>query len=219
MGNVICGAALREGMEVENYALCNAAMAAMAYDPSPALRNKQNSTEPLSSIWLPSVPERSPDTHPSATVRDNFGLENKFYEGLNLPVMFSFGLPNDSALSTWVANNLTFKPDGEHSYVYQETPIAPNISYNLLWAPPNANPREVNSRAEAFAYVTKSLTRAAGADLRTGGAINDFQDMDNWGAGANHSGFNSTHSAQWRWMNQSTHLFWENLFVELNLGE
>jgi hypothetical protein len=43
--------------------------------------------------------------------------------------------------------------------------------------------------------------------------------MSGWGTGANHSGFGETHSAQWRWNNQSTHLFWEKLFEELELEE
>jgi hypothetical protein len=38
MGNVISGAALRSGMLIDRYAMCNAAMAAMAYDPDPILR-------------------------------------------------------------------------------------------------------------------------------------------------------------------------------------
>jgi hypothetical protein len=42
--------------------------------------------------------------------------------------------------------------------------------------------------------------------------------MNNWGAGANHSGFNEEHSAQWKWSNQSTHLFWESLATELDIN-
>jgi len=43
--------------------------------------------------------------------------------------------------------------------------------------------------------------------------------MDDWGVGANHSGFGTTHSAEWRWNNQSTNHFWERLCEELELLE
>ena len=67
-------------------------------------------------------------------------------------------------------------------------------------------------------YVTKSLTRTAGADLRTKGTITDgFQDMSDWGDGANHAGFGTEHSAEWKWNNQSTHLFWQMLSEKLKL--
>jgi hypothetical protein len=62
-------------------------------------------------------------------------------------------------------------------------------------------------------YVTKSRTRAAGADLRTSGVIaaGNTIDMGNF--------FNKTHSAQWRWSNHSTQLFWEELSSKLELTE
>ena len=80
--------------------------------------------------------------------------------------------------------------------------------------------RAVTALPEAMGYVTKSRTRAAGADLRTSGSINGgFQDMSDWGPNASHSGFGETHSAQWRWSNQSTCLFWKKLFEVLELKE
>jgi hypothetical protein len=218
MGNVICGAALRKGMEVENYALCNAAMAAMAYDSDPLLKNDPDSGQPWSRIWSDLGPKKTPDTDPQANIRDTFGFNNKFNENSALPQMFSFVLPEDSALDLWVLNNQVSKPDsGGHSYYYQETPIAPNISYKLFQAAPNANPREVTQQPEGFGYVTKSLTRTAGAELRTGDAIGGSHDMSSWGVGANHAGFGDEHSAQWKWNNQSTCLFWEMLSEELQL--
>jgi hypothetical protein len=62
-------------------------------------------------------------------------------------------------------------------------------------------------------YVTKSRTRAAGADLRTNGKIapGNKIDMKDW--------FNDTHSAQWRWSNHSTELFWKELSIRLILKE
>lgn len=218
MGNVIAGSALRSGMVIDSYALCNAAMAAMAYDPNPIL--KKNFAAPnndLSNIFLRLTPHTTPDTDPDPAIRDSFGLEDKFTVG-SVRIKFNFGLPQDSALGSWTANNLYFKPDHEGSYYYQEVPQPPNISYKLFQAPPNGiNPREVTNLPEAMGYVTKFLTRAVGADLRTQGSIQGFQDMSGWGPSASHSGFGDTHSAQWRWNNQSTCLFWKMLVDKLEL--
>jgi len=66
-------------------------------------------------------------------------------------------------------------------------------------------------------FPAPKCARAAGANLATTGAISGFQDMNQWGENADHGGFDSTHSAQWRWNNQSTHLFWKKLTQELEL--
>jgi hypothetical protein len=220
MGNVIAGVALRNGMKVKNYALCNAAMAAMTYDPNSALKNDPNTGNELSDIFFGLEPHKTPDTDPDPSIRELYGLQDQFYDTNipNKPTMFNFGLPDDSALGSWTANNLHFKPDGDgHSYYYQEIPQPPNLSYKLFQVPPNANPREVASQPEAMGFVTKAITRTAGADLRTRGSIGASQNMNDWGPGAAHAGFGATHSAVWRWNNQSTHLFWEKLVEVLQL--
>ena len=220
MGNVIVGAALRAGMSVQRYGLCNAAMASMAYDSSPGLKIDALTGQPWDKIWGSLGSQKTPDTDPYLTIRNTYGLNNKFNEGSNLPVMINFYLREDDALKSWIDNNRFFKPDDRgHSYYYQETPIPPNISYKLFQAPVVGNPREVTTPAEAFGYVTKALTRATGSDPRTGGSIGSSVNMDDWGVGANHSGFGVTHSAQWRWSNQSTSLFWKKLSEDLELTE
>ena len=76
----------------------------------------------------------------------------------------------------------------------------------------------VTGLPEAMGYVTKSLTRTAGAELRTKGIITDFQDMRDWSkVGKNHGGFNSEHNAEWKWNYQSTNLFWKRLVDTLEL--
>jgi hypothetical protein len=66
--------------------------------------------------------------------------------------------------------------------------------------------------------VTKSLTRTAGADLRTKSIITQYQNMNDWtNVGENHGGFDSEHSAEWEWNYQSTNLFWKRLVTALSL--
>jgi len=204
MGNVISGAALRSGMSIQRYAMCNAAVSAMSYDPDPVLRNVDN-------IFIPgTIPELrdTPDTDPDPAIRTSYGLENKFNLPGN-PTVFNFGLPDDTALGSWSANNLFFKPNPQ--YLYTENSILQPFPL-VYQATPISSFRSVTVVPEAMGYVTKSRTRAAGADLRTSGAITGgFTDMENW--------FGDTHSAQWRWSNHSTRLFWDELFRKLELKE
>jgi hypothetical protein len=214
MGNVISGAALRSGMSIQRYAMCNAAMAAMAYDPDPILRD-------VDKIFIPGTIHETPDTNPDSAIRTTYGLENKF----NLPgtpTVFNFGLPDDAALGSWIANNLYFKPEMGTQYYYIPAAINAYHTFPLAFRQNDLSAfRSVTSLSEAMGYVTKSRTRAAGADLRTGGkiAVENRVDMSSWGDNANHSGFGNTHSAQWRWSNHSTELFWKELSIRLILKE
>ena len=202
MGNVTTGAALRAGMQIEKYSLCNAAMSASAYDTDPALRKDLDGND-LSLIG----DRRTPDTDPDPAYRAAFGLQGKF-NNASFPRMFSFGLPNDFALGLWTSNNYTYKPEKALGYYYSFPPYNRPTWFN----------RMVTGLPEAMGYVTKSLTRTAGAELRTKGIITDFQDMRDWSkVGKNHGGFNSEHNAEWKWNYQSTNLFWKRLVDTLEL--
>ncbi len=208
MGNVTAGSALRAGMSVQFYAMCNAAMSAMAYDPNPELRN-------VDRIFPFGAAPVTPDTDPDPAIRSGYGLENKF-NLVTMPEVFNFGLPDDQALDRWVSNNLYLKPQivqldwGLPSYSYSPNPLS-SPYYKLACNTGLATVREITALPEAMAYVTKSRTRTAGADLRTRGCIieENVVSMAAW--------FNEIHSAQWRWNNQSTHMFWQELFESLEL--
>ncbi|MEO5712136.1 MAG: thrombospondin type 3 repeat-containing protein [Luteolibacter sp.] len=216
MGNVVSGAALRAGMEVKNYAMCNAAMSAMAYDPNPALIPPPTAQLPTDLATL-----KTPDTDLDVTIRTNFGLSNKFNVA-NGPFIYNFGLPNDFATGAWSANNELFKPEYQYnlnsSYDYQ--PFEPLSERRLSYIPDyngyiHGNPvslRYIVSIPEAMGYVTKSKTRTAGANLDTRGVI-DVGKVVNMAD----FGFGSEHSAEWLWNYQATHLFWERLAKRLEL--
>ena len=119
-------------------------------------------------------------------VRTGYGLENQFTLA-SMPTVFSFGLPNDQALGKWSLNNLYFKPNVQ--YLYEDYSILKPFPL-VYQATPFSSFRSVTGVPEAMGYVTKSITRAAGSDLRTIGSMNDrCQDMSNWGPNASHSGF------------------------------
>jgi len=92
--------------------------------------------------------------------------------------------------------------------MYQEYP-QPVTTFNLYRSYPTNTYRQVTAIPEAMGYVTQSRSRAAGAELGTKGCISSYEDMTPW--------FNKAHSAQWRWNNQSTHLFWKTLAETLKL--
>lgn len=197
MGNVTSGAALRSGMAIRRYAMCNAAMAAMAYDPDPSLVPPD-----LAGI-------NTPDTDSDPATATTYGLKNKF-NLQNLPII-NFALPRDSALDVWRTNNALFKPENLQNYYYDEFPL-PMTSHKLFFNSPLVPNtfRGITSVPEAMGYVTKSRTRAVGAIVETHGAINDYHDMDAWSG--------EEHSAEWKWNIQSTYLFWEKLAEKLELN-
>ena len=108
----------------------------------------------------------------------------------------------------WRFNNNLFKADRANNYFYDEFP-EPMTSYRLFHNPLQNKIREVTQLPEAMGYVTKARTLSVGAALDTGGAVKDSQNMTSW--------FNKTHSAEWRWRTQITHVFWEKLMEKLEL--
>jgi hypothetical protein len=192
LGNGVCGSALRSDMQVTRYAMCNAAVAAMAYDGTLA----------------PDDPYQTPDTDPDFGTRQTFGLANKFN-----PVgteIVSFGLPNDAALDKWSANNSLCKPqvflDGTY-YFYSAANVAGTKLKYLSW---NPIPRFITSVPEAMSYVTASRTLAAGARLNTAGSVLSTVDMREYD-------FGTAHSAQWVYPLQKTYLFWRKAAQELEV--
>ncbi len=203
MGNVIAGAALRSGMVVRHYAMCNAAVSAMCYDSSSLLHGNDN-------IWIPGTPsvwQVTPDTHSNSTVRA-YGLNNKFnYNNLQ---MHNFTLSEDTALSRWITNNQWFKPELGVQYYYIPASINAYHTFPLAFRQTDLSPfRSVVSLSEAMAYVTKSLTAPAGRTPSTRGAIDSTVGMDDW--------FGEVHSGQWRLNYEQSKEFWFNLSESLNL--
>jgi hypothetical protein len=191
MGNVISGKALQAGMSVNRYVMCNAAMAAMSYDPS--ITNL-----PLSASSTPDT-----DSDPATAA---FGLKNRFND--NLTTRINYYLPKDEALASWVANQALNKPEWFtfSSYYYDPSDTPGNkIYYGALPAR-----RNVTSLAEAMGHVVKSRSDAVGAVGNTNGSISSKVGMDGFG-------FDKEHSAEWNWSLTSSYKFWRKLFVSFQI--
>ena len=196
MGNVVSGAALLNGMKVNRYEMCNAAMAAMAYDSTIVDDNYQ-----------------TPDIDSESTTRAKFGLANKF--NAVSTTIISFSLPNDSALGTWSANNQYFKPqsfaDGSEYKYYTTFPADSRLRF---YPDPSNKYRLVTSVNEAMGYVTQSRSRAAGVKYseKTIGSISSCVNM-----GAGGFEFGTTHSAEWMWSIQKTYPFWKEVLKQFQI--
>jgi|GEM_PF-5040968 len=198
MGNVVAGVALRNGMQVTRYAACNAAMAAMAYDP----------TIVDHSDWI--TPD-SPDPDSDSSTRETFGLAGKF--GARYTTIINFALHDDSATGgLWNANNFLLKPqnlfaDGSFYKYVPLNAIGDKLEFeNILHIR-----RSVTSVPEAMGYVTQSRSDTLGTKLSIGGSINAIVNM---GAEFN---FGTTHSAEWEYSIQPTYPFWKEILNKFQI--
>lgn len=183
-------------MQVTRYAMCNSAMAAMAYD---------GTLKPDDPIY------QTPDTDTDAGIRQTFGLANKFNPAGT--EIINFSLPDDAALGQWTLNNRLFKPQlfaDLTSYNYNPTLIVARRLEHENWV----SHRAVTSVSEAMAYVTQSRTRAAGARQDTGGSVVSFVHL---GDDAGGFGFGTEHSAEWVYSIQKTYPFWKEVLKKFDV--
>lgn len=171
MGNVAAGSALRAGMQITRYAMCNAAVAAMAFDQNIVDFNYE-----------------TPDTDSDQATRSTFGLANKLNPSGTKLVNFS--LPADFALGQWNVNNEFFKPQPRLTANYYYRPLnspGRKLTYEGL-----VTIRVVKSEAEAIGYATQSRSAAEGTKQSVSGSINAVVNMGSGGFD-----FGTEHSAEW----------------------
>jgi hypothetical protein len=192
MGNVVVGSALLKGMQVKRYAMCNSAMAGMAYNGG--LEDEDYAT---------------PDTDQDPQTRETFGLANKLSAVATTIVNFNLG--GDHALGVWDLNNQFFKPDhpsvGDYSYA-----DARPSGQKLLYTRPFHSPRPITSIPEAMGYVTQARSHAGGEYLVLGNSVTRSVNMGHGGYE-----FGTEHSAEWEFTIQKTYAFWRRVATEFNI--
>ncbi len=195
MGNVISGAAIKSGMNVTKYAMCNAAMASMAYD---GVHNDQpdNDFETIDT-----------DTTPHAAAF--WGLSNRF-NPTGRTTMANFALPMDAALGLWSFNNEWFKPYSAVVWGYGYDRWNPDPNEKLWYGNLGGISfvRYLTTDAEAFGYCVQARTRAAGAKLGVGN-MDTTVDMSSFG-------FGDEHSAEWNRAYQNSYGFWKRMMEEFD---
>ena len=197
MGNIVAGAALKNGMSVANYIMLNAAVPAMCYDESASLRQLN---------WNYTTPNTDPDA----------GTRSLAYIGkfgtLNTNVV-NFFLNNDSATRTlWEINNSIWRPHrynlGTTGYGYDPSAIVGRRLYITFFT---AFGRYLIDPHEAMPYASQSLTRTVGADGRTRGSIGSVVDLDA------SFGFGDEHGAEWERTFYATRAFYIELMRTLQI--
>ncbi|MFL6589725.1 MAG: alpha/beta hydrolase, partial [Chthoniobacterales bacterium] len=192
MGNVTAGSALRNGMRVTRYAMCNSAMAAMAYDSNISDYNYE-----------------TPDTDTDQLTRETFGLSNKLNP--TSTILVNYALPADYALGQWSVNNQVFKPQTQfaHNYYYRSgNQPGRKLTYEGL-----TSVRTIASVAEAMGYVTQSRSAAAGTKQSTKGSLNGGS--VNMGQGGFE--FGTEHSAEWIYDFHKTSVFWKEILTQFGI--
>lgn len=201
MGGIVCGSALQKGMNVDNYALLNAAVPAACYDDSPTLDQG----------WDYTTPHYDSD-------EDTRNLSYRYKLNSINGTLINFYLSGDDALEAWEVNNYTSGPFSLGTRPQRYNAGATGYYYN-----PNASTgqrlginypalvgRFITSPHEAMSYVAQSPTKAVGADGRTAGSIDDKVDMAMYG-------FGGMHSAQFRFALQQTVSFYNELLTKFDI--
>ena len=197
LGNGVAGSALHAGMNVTKYAMCNAAIASMAYD---GVHND-----------APDNDFETIDTDPSPLARSFWGLANRLNPTGKTNVV-NFALPNDEALGMWSFNNKWFRPYNFVLWGYGYDRGAPNPNEKLWYGNLGGISflRYLTTDAEAFGYCVRARTRAAGVKTGVG---NMTANVDMSGSDI---GFVHEHSAEWTRSIQNCHGFWKELMKKFN---
>lgn len=223
MGNIVVGEAMRLGMQVNNCALMQPSVPAACYDEREVL--KQTTTYQHSFIGLNFTmwDEESPDDDLDETTR------NMAYRGALKNIgqngnLILFYLPNDEATSyAWELNNDITKPSGFLSGHFRYNRSGQSGQklykdygeglYDYFWT----------SRRETMSFACRTWSKAAGADGRTQGAIEeekrvDLSEPQYQLPGEQLSGFGDEHSGQFKARIQNLKLFYDELMFRLNIG-
>lgn len=198
LGNVVAGSALRKGLNVENYALIDAAVPASCYDDSSTLHKSFGLDSPDHDIDQPTLA---------------LAYKNKL-SGVN-GTLINFYLASDDALDLWRLNQENFRPQffysgagADHAYKYY--PGNPSGQKLFLTFVLNAS-RNLEQLEESLAYAAKSSTLAVGAEGNTSGSIDVPVNLANFG-------YEDEHSAPWVFTVQKMKGFFDRLMDELGIG-
>jgi hypothetical protein len=195
MGNIVVSSALKQGMQVNNYILMQAAVPSCAYNVSQA--NQQEFVDHAAG-------DPTPD-----------GASDLGYRGFLSNVsgnLVNFYNLEDDALESWGLNNTVFKP---HKFIsptqfYGYDPSDPEGQrcnlVGLLTA------RQVYDPHESMAFVASSRTFPAGRES-TGGSVDGNHDLD-----SNYS-FGNDHSAQWNRTIQEVQTFFYDVISTYDIRQ
>jgi len=193
MGNIVVSSALKQGMQVNNYILMQAAVPSCVYNVGQASHQEF-------------VDHDEGDPTPD-------GASDLGYRGFLSNVsgnLVNFYNRRDSALEDWGLNNTVFKPNKfitlTQRYGYDRSdPEGERCNLTgVLTA------RQVYDPHESMAFVASSRTLPAGHESTGGSVVGNF-DLD-----SNYD-FGIEHSAQWKWTIQNLKPFFNRMLKEYGI--
>ncbi|MEY3480791.1 MAG: hypothetical protein RIQ71_1566 [Verrucomicrobiota bacterium] len=234
MGNIVVSEAMRQGMQINNYALMQPAVPAACYDERAVIEQTQTATHAVEmglwdggpsytttvTVWNRPTPDDDSD-QATRNLAYRGALKNIGQNG-NLILFY---LPNDNATSyAWELNNAVTKPPGQMSGIFRYA--RNNPSGEKLFKDYGGGthvPFLGAQRHEAMSYACRTWGKAAGAEQQTQGAISAANRV-NLGSAPfqlpgedTNSGFGDEHSGQFKANIQSLKPFHDALMDELQL--
>lgn len=226
MGNVVVGAALQQGMIVNNYALLNAAIPAACYDEDSNLRptpTEKNAAILTVHLWDSNT---TPDDDTDSITRA------LAYRGRLKNVagnLISFYLPEDYATSyAWELNNVLTKPpknlaplnrpeygmlDTNFEYDRAASPGRKLYKYNFPFN------RYLSDPNEAEPYACRTWAKALGAEGRTRGKLTGEGVNLGTPAFGGANGLNTEHSGEFNRDIQELVPFYREVLRQLNIPQ
>lgn len=200
MGNIVVGSALQQGLNINNYALINAAVSASCYDLSTSLEQG----------WSWASSSETPD------LSTEYGFRG--YLSNISGNLVNYYLEQDFALGLWNDNNRFFKPQRYNTelpiinttgYYYDENESFGNrLGITFLVS----ESRYVRTNHEAMGYVSTSKTLAVGAESSTQGSVSRNVDLETYGYSDP-----GEHSGPWNHTIQNMSDFYEDLLVDFDI--
>lgn len=228
MGNVVCGAALQQGLIVDDYALLNAAIPAASYDPSAALQPAPTlQTANLLRIHLWDA-NTTPDDDPDPATR------SLAYRGRlrNVPGnLVSFYLPVDFATSyAWELNNVLTKPPLSNEDRPEYGLFCRAFNYDRGAAPGHklvklgltSSDHFLTDPNEAQPYACRTWAKAVGAEGRTRGKLEGEGvnlGSESFSPSGRTDGFGQEHSAEFNFSIQNLEAFYRELLRQLDIDQ
>ncbi len=226
MGNIVAGSALRDGLQIDNYALLNAAVPAACYDEDEGrIRQTVQAVHDAGPFHFTMWDSPSPDSDFDLITRDlayRGTLKNA------AGTLVNFFLPEDYATSfAWEINNDQTKPPssdtffdkkfeynpagspGEKLYKFHDDPFTGFLVFDYT----------ITNKFEAMAFACRTWGKAAGAWGATRGSISNSLNLSDpaFDLPGEESGFGDEHSAEFDFRIQQLGHFYDALLDELEV--
>jgi pimeloyl-ACP methyl ester carboxylesterase len=215
MGNIVTGEAIRLGMNVQNYALMQAAVPSACFDAHERVKQTSQYSHFLFTMWDKQTPDDDPDPATRA-----LAYRGRF-SNLSVNLVSFYLTPDYATFMPWEVNNDQTKPEGgslasNYRYLrnnpsgqklYKYTSVFPSLElfdYNLTNA------------YEAMSYACSTWGKSVGAQNIAQGSLNPANNVNLGDAqfalpGETDPGFGDEHSGQFNARIQQLKAFYNEL--------